>query len=188
MTRLRPSIGRRGTRGAHAHAGWVQVRTAKLEPRVFARIATGSGALLPGVCGCSLFGRDAASAGLTGPSWGVLGAGLIGLAAGCGQLGGVLRTVSGLAEATPSGCACATGWAVGPDSSPRRSRLAQWWSVPGQESAFTASRWPRGRGSPAVVSWIVCCSASALTSAPTRTTRAVIHSQSMRIATPARAP
>ena len=40
---------------------------------------------------------------------------------------------------------------------------------PGIESALTAPRSPIGRDSPVVVSWPVCCSASAFISAPSRT-------------------
>lgn len=85
------------TRGAHPVAGWVQARRVNLEPRVAARITTASLALLLGVCGLSIFGRDVV-AGLTGLSWGSLGVGLLAMACGCGQLGAVLRIVAGLSE------------------------------------------------------------------------------------------
>lgn len=88
------------TRGADPFAGWLGARRVHLEPRVLARVTTAALALLLGVCGVSLFGRDVA-AGLTGLSWGVLGVGLLGLACGCGQLGAVLRLVSGLSEHDP---------------------------------------------------------------------------------------
>lgn len=58
----------------------------------------------------------------------------------------------------------------------------------GMVSAFTAFRWPRGRGSPLVVSRAVCCSASALTSAPSSTAYAVSQSHSIRTTTAARLP
>jgi phenylacetate-coenzyme A ligase PaaK-like adenylate-forming protein len=55
-------------------------------------------------------------------------------------------------------------------------------------SAAWASRSPSGCSGPAVVSLAVCSSISALSSAPTRTTKAVRYSQNIKMMIPARAP
>ena len=81
--------------------GWLGARIVNIELRVFLRIATASLAVLTGIGGVALFGRDLADGGLTALSVGALVMGLVALAAGCGQMGGVLRHVTGLAAADP---------------------------------------------------------------------------------------
>ncbi|MGB0101324.1 MAG: hypothetical protein WBP61_13680 [Nocardioides sp.] len=81
-------------------AGWVGARTINLEPRILARVTTGVLALI-----VALFGLAApfspAFAGMIIVSATFLGIGLLGLACGCCQFGGVLRLVSGVAERDP---------------------------------------------------------------------------------------
>jgi hypothetical protein len=80
--------------------GWIRARTVNLEPRVFLRLVTAALALLLAVGGVALFIRD-----LTGDVTPMTAAaavvGVIALVAGIGQLGGVMRLVSGLSEADP---------------------------------------------------------------------------------------
>ncbi|MFD0559043.1 hypothetical protein ACFQ3B_18585 [Stackebrandtia endophytica] len=78
-------------------AGWVQARTVNTEPPVLARITTATFVFLFGIAGVAWLFRDP-TAGL-GLVIGVLG--LLSLACGVGQMGGVIRLVSGLSEADP---------------------------------------------------------------------------------------
>jgi len=87
-------------RGGHSGRDWLQARTVNLEPPVLARLVTATLALLLGIAGTSVFLRDVAL-GLQAFSWSALGIGVVGLAAGAGQAGGVFRLVSGLAEHDP---------------------------------------------------------------------------------------
>lgn len=78
-------------------AGWLRARTVNTEPAVFARITTSAMAFLVACGGIALFFRD--------PTDGMaMAAGLVGLvsAACClGQMGAVMRLVSGLSEGDP---------------------------------------------------------------------------------------
>ncbi|GGM39417.1 hypothetical protein [Microbacterium saperdae] len=80
--------------------GWLQARTVNFEPRVFVRIVSGTLALLLAVGGIALFIRDLNEqvTSMTAVSAAV---GVIALAVGVGQIGGVMRLVSGVAEADP---------------------------------------------------------------------------------------
>lgn len=89
----------RGGRQRRA-GGWLQARTVNFEPRVFARIVTATLALLIAVGGIALFVRDL----IEGPSELTVAAGVVGVIAalaGIGQIGGVMRIVSGLSERDP---------------------------------------------------------------------------------------
>jgi hypothetical protein len=89
----------RGGRQRRA-GGWLQARTVNFEPRVFVRIVTATLALLIAVGGIALFVRDL----IEGPSELTVAAGVVGVIAalaGIGQIGGVMRIVSGLSERDP---------------------------------------------------------------------------------------
>lgn len=89
----------RGGRQRRA-GGWLQARTVNFEPRVFVRIVTATLALLIAVGGIALFVRDL----IEGPSELTAAAGVVGVIAalaGIGQIGGVMRIVSGLSERDP---------------------------------------------------------------------------------------
>ncbi len=88
-----------GVRARRA-GGWLGARTVNFEPRVFARILSGTLALLLGIAGVASGIRDG-SVGGTPLMVSALLVGVIALAAGFGQLGGVMRLVSGLSEADP---------------------------------------------------------------------------------------
>ncbi|WP_430593243.1 hypothetical protein [Humidisolicoccus flavus] len=90
---------RQGWRQRNA-AGWVGARTVHYELRVFVRITTATLATLIGIGGVSLFVRDLLN-GLEIMSFSALAIGLIGLASGFGQFGGVFRLTSGMSEADP---------------------------------------------------------------------------------------
>lgn len=89
----------RGGRQRRA-GGWLQARTVNFEPRVFVRIVTATLALLIAVGGIALFVRDL----IEGSSELTAAAGVVGVIAalaGIGQIGGVMRIVSGLSERDP---------------------------------------------------------------------------------------
>ena len=80
--------------------GWVRARTVNFEPPIAARLTTSTLALLLAVGGLAVFVRDLVGDFLAlSIAAGVIG--LVGLACGLVQLGGVLRLVSGLAECDP---------------------------------------------------------------------------------------
>ena len=89
-------------RGARARStrGWVHARTTNFEPRIFVRLVTVSLALLMAVSGIALFFRGVVE-GYDVMSVAALVVGLISLASGLGQAGGVIRLVSGMSEADP---------------------------------------------------------------------------------------
>lgn len=89
-------------RGARARStrGWVLARTTNFEPRIFIRLVTVSLALLMAVSGIALFFRGVVE-GFDVSSVAALVVGLISLASGLGQAGGVMRLVSGMSEADP---------------------------------------------------------------------------------------
>ena len=89
-------------RGARARStrGWVLARTTNFEPRIFIRLVTVSLALLMAVSGVALFIRGVVE-GIDPFSVAALVVGLISLASGLGQAGGVMRLVSGMSEADP---------------------------------------------------------------------------------------
>ncbi|MGH1564806.1 hypothetical protein [Mumia sp. DW29H23] len=80
--------------------GWLGARTVNVEPRILVRITSSTLALLLAVAGLSVAVRDLAteSSALTFPATVV---GLLALLSGLGQVGGVLRLVSGRGEADP---------------------------------------------------------------------------------------
>jgi multisubunit Na+/H+ antiporter MnhC subunit len=80
--------------------GWLRARTANFEPRVFVRLVSATLALLVAVGGIALFVRDL-GAGVTSMTAASAAVGVIALAAGLGQVGGVMHLVSGLSEADP---------------------------------------------------------------------------------------
>ncbi len=80
--------------------GWVHARAVNLEARILARIATASLALLLAVFGLSVVVRDLVE-GVTSLTAAAAVLGLLSLAAGVGQLGGVMRIVSGMSERDP---------------------------------------------------------------------------------------
>jgi hypothetical protein len=92
-----PSVRSGARRGV---GGWVQARAVNLEPRVLARLISGTLALLLAIGGAALVVRD-----LTGQFTSMTLASavvsLVALIAGVGQIGGVMRLVSALAEADP---------------------------------------------------------------------------------------
>ncbi|MGO2746826.1 hypothetical protein [Microbacterium sp.] len=89
-------------RGARARGtgGWVSARTVNFEPRIFVRVMTASLALLVAVAGIALFIRDVVE-GTNALSVAALIIGVVSLASGLGQAGGVMRLVSGASEADP---------------------------------------------------------------------------------------
>lgn len=89
----------RGGRQRRA-GGWLQARTVNFEPRVFARIVTATLALLIAVGGISLFVRDLIE-GPTSMTAAAATVGIVGAVSGIGQIGGVMRIVSGLSERDP---------------------------------------------------------------------------------------
>lgn len=80
--------------------GWLAARTVNFEPRIFARIITGTIAILVGLAGLALLIRDL-SAGTTALTGAAAAVAVISLASGIGQLGGVLRLVAALGNADP---------------------------------------------------------------------------------------
>ncbi|KAA1420627.1 hypothetical protein FE697_016905 [Mumia zhuanghuii] len=81
-------------------AGWLGARTVNVEARIFVRVTTSTLALLLAVACISVAVRDV----VTGTSTVTLAAAAVGVLAllcGLGQMGGVLRIVSGLSEADP---------------------------------------------------------------------------------------
>lgn len=80
--------------------GWLRARTVNFEPRVFVRIVSGTLALLLAVGGIALFVRDLTEQ-VTSMTAASATVGVIALAVGIGQIGGVMRLVSGVAEADP---------------------------------------------------------------------------------------
>ncbi|UPL14639.1 hypothetical protein [Microbacterium galbinum] len=89
----------RGGRQRRA-GGWLQARTVNFEPRVFARIVTATLALLIAVGGIALFVRDLIE-GPTSMTAAAATVGIVGAVSGIGQIGGVMRIVSGLSERDP---------------------------------------------------------------------------------------
>jgi len=95
------------TRGVRARtaSGWLSARTTNLEPRIFARILTSSLSLLVAISGIAVFIRDVVTGEIAGDmgylAVAMLLIGLVSLAAGLAQLGGVMRLVSGVAEGDP---------------------------------------------------------------------------------------
>ncbi len=89
----------RGWRQRRA-GGWLQARTVNYEPRVFARIVTATLALLIAVGGIALFVRDLIE-GPTSMTAAAVTVGIVGAVSGIGQIGGVMRIVSGLSERDP---------------------------------------------------------------------------------------
>lgn len=90
------------TRGVRARGagGWVLARTTNFEPPIFARLVTVSLALLVAVSGIALFIRGIVE-GFDMTTVAALVVGLISLASGLGQAGGVMRLISGMSEADP---------------------------------------------------------------------------------------
>ncbi|MFK3676819.1 hypothetical protein ACI2IP_03775 [Microbacterium sp. NPDC090218] len=80
--------------------GWLQARAVNFEPRVFARILTAALALLIAVGAIALAIRDL-NGQVTAMTAASAAVGAIALAAGVGQIGGVMRLVSGIAESDP---------------------------------------------------------------------------------------
>lgn len=91
---------RAGSRQRRA-GGWVQARTVYLEPRNLVRLLTSSLAFLTAIFGIAAAVRDLAGGDVTGLSAAAGLIGLIALACGLGQAGGVLRIGSGVAEGDP---------------------------------------------------------------------------------------
>lgn len=89
----------RGGRQRRA-GGWLQARTVNFEPRVFVRIVTATLALLIAVGGIALFVRDLIE-GPTSMTAAAATVGIVGAVSGIGQIGGVMRIVSGLSERDP---------------------------------------------------------------------------------------
>lgn len=81
--------------------GWVQARTVYLEPRNLVRLLTSSLAFLTAIFGTAAAVRDLVAADISGLSVAAGMIGLIALACGLGQAGGVLRIGSGVAERDP---------------------------------------------------------------------------------------
>ena len=81
--------------------GWVQARTVYLEPRNLVRLLTSSLAFLTAIFGVAAAVRDLAAGDFSGMSAAAGLIGLIALACGIGQTGGVLRIGSGIAEGDP---------------------------------------------------------------------------------------
>jgi len=81
--------------------GWVQARTVYLEPRNLVRLLTSSLAFLTAIFGIAAAVRDLAGGNVDGLSAAAGLIGLIALACGLGQAGGVLRIGSGVAEGDP---------------------------------------------------------------------------------------
>lgn len=81
-------------------AGWLRARAVNLEPRILARLVTATLALLLGVAGIALALRDLAGQ-FTSLTVASAVVGVIALAAGAGQAGGVVRLVSGIAAGDP---------------------------------------------------------------------------------------
>jgi len=81
-------------------AGWLRARLVNLEPRVLVRLVSGTLALLLAVGALALVARDLV-VGTSPMTAAALAVGLIALASALGQLGGVLRFVSAVAEADP---------------------------------------------------------------------------------------
>ncbi|MFE6234010.1 hypothetical protein [Cellulosimicrobium sp. NPDC057862] len=82
-------------------SGWLEARTVNFEPPVFARIATSALALLGGVMGVSMAFAPTGIWDMPALATAFVAAGLLSLACGCGQLGGVVRLVSGIGERDP---------------------------------------------------------------------------------------
>ena len=91
---------RAGSRQRRA-GGWVQARTVYLEPRNLVRLLTSSLAFLTAIFGIAAAVRDLAGDDVNGLSAAAGLIGLIALACGLGQAGGVLRIGSGVAEGDP---------------------------------------------------------------------------------------
>lgn len=89
----------RGGRQRRA-GGWLQARTVNFEPRVFVRILSATLALLIAVGGIALFVRDLID-GATSMTAAAATIGVVAALAGLGQIGGVMRLVSGLSERDP---------------------------------------------------------------------------------------
>ena len=89
----------RGGRQRRA-GGWLQARTVNFEPRVFARIITATLALLIAVGGIALFVRDL-NEGVTSMTTAAAVIGAVGALSGLGQIGGIMRLVSGISESDP---------------------------------------------------------------------------------------
>lgn len=81
--------------------GWVQARTVYLEPRNLVRLLTSSLAFLTAIFGIAVLVRDLAAGAVGGLSAAAGLIGLMALACGLGQAGGVLRIGSGVAEGDP---------------------------------------------------------------------------------------
>lgn len=80
--------------------GWLSARIVNFEPRVFTRLVSGTIALLIGIAAVSLLMRDLL-AGATAMALATAVIALVSLAAGSGQIGGMLRLVAALGEADP---------------------------------------------------------------------------------------
>ena len=81
--------------------GWVQARTVYLEPRNLVRLLTSSLAFLTAIFGSAAAVRDLVAGDFSGLSAAAGMIGLIALACGLGQAGGVLRIGSSVAEGDP---------------------------------------------------------------------------------------
>ncbi|GAA2177651.1 hypothetical protein GCM10009847_04440 [Leucobacter tardus] len=80
--------------------GWLHARTVNFEPRILLRLVTGTLALLLAIGGIALAIRDFGTAATPYSSAAAI-VGVISAVSGVGQLGGVLRIVSGAAEQDP---------------------------------------------------------------------------------------
>lgn len=80
--------------------GWLHARTVNFEPKIFLRLVTGTVALLLAIGGIALAIRDFGTA-ITPFSSAVAVVGVISAVSGVGQLGGVMRIVSGAAAQDP---------------------------------------------------------------------------------------
>ncbi|MBD5786044.1 hypothetical protein IF650_07610 [Cellulosimicrobium terreum] len=82
-------------------SGWWEARSVNFDPPVFARITTSALAFLVGVLGTSAAFAPTGIWEMPGLASAFVAAGLLSLLCGCGQLGGVMRLVSGIGERDP---------------------------------------------------------------------------------------
>lgn len=81
--------------------GWLEARTVNFEPPIFVRITTATLALLVALAGIAGGVHGIVSGEFGTVAYPLLLVGILALMSGLGQFGGVMRVVSGLAEADP---------------------------------------------------------------------------------------
>lgn len=94
------SAAMRSDAGRPRARGWLEARTVNFDPPIFVRIVSATLALMIGIAGVALF-IHGVTVGVDAMSAAALAIGMLSLAAGAGQAGGVMHLVAALAHRDP---------------------------------------------------------------------------------------